>query len=124
MPTQALSQMNIRLDSRVKKAGDVVLAEEGANPTTLVRALWQKIARGAADLHQVEEVLGLRTKSGSTQDATQEKLAVMRRGRALFAEGLISLGIDPARVSPPPDESDADLYAEALIDRMQERGLW
>lgn len=123
MTTQALSQLNVRLDSGVKKAGDVVLAEEGANPTTLIRALWQKIARGAADLHQVEEVLGLRAKE-TTEDAALKKLAAMRRGRALFAEGLTTLGIDPAYVSAPPEQSDVDLYAEALIDRMQERGLW
>ena len=124
MTTQVLSQLNIRLDSGVKRAGEAVLAKEGTNPTTLVRALWQKIARGAADLHQVEEVLGLRTKAETVGDDASEKLTAMRRGRALFAEGLTTLGIDPAHASPPPDTSDADLYAEALVDRLEERGLW
>ena len=124
MTSQTLSQVNIRMDSRVKKEGDAVLAEEGTNPTQLVRALWQKIACGSADLHQVEEVLGLRVQSEATEGAASEKLAAMRRGRSLVTEGLAILGIDPARIEPLPDVFDRDLYTEALVDRMQERGLW
>ncbi len=38
MPTQAVSQMNIRMDTQLKDAGDKVLAERNTTPTQLVRA--------------------------------------------------------------------------------------
>lgn len=124
MEAQTLSQMNIRLDGKLKTAGDAVLAEAGTNPTQLIRALWQKIAHGTADLHQVERVLGLRAQDETSSEDAATKLAAARRGRRLFAEGLTELGMDPALAVPPSDESDRDQYAEALIDRMQERGTW
>ena len=59
MPPQAVSQMNVRMDTQLKNAGDKVLAEGDTTPTQLVRALWEKISRGTSDLRQVEEVLGI-----------------------------------------------------------------
>lgn len=124
MEAQTLSQMNIRLDGRLKTAGDAVLTEAGTNPTQLIRALWQKIAHGTADLRQVEHVLGLRVQDESASDGAATKLAAIRRGRELFAEGLVELGVDPMGAMQPSGGSDRDRYADALVERMQERGIW
>lgn len=70
------------------------------------------------DLHQADEVSGLRAKSEEAVYDALEKLAAMKRGRELFGDGLATLRIDSARVLPTADVSDTDLYIEALLDRM------
>lgn len=126
MTTQTLSQMNIRLDSDTKRAGDAVLAGAGVTPTELIRQLWQKVAQGADDLRQVEEVLAGASPAVITkQPASPDKLIAMRRGRELFAQGLRELGVDTANAARPVDAGDdRDTYVAALVDRMAERDVW
>ena len=123
MSSSALVQMNVRMQGRVKEAGDAVLAEAGTTPTQIVRALWEKISRGAADLQQVEEVLGMSAPIPS-QDETARKLDAMRRGRELFAEGLATLNVRPSADVSQADVSSTEQYVEALTDRLRERDLW
>ena len=124
MSSSALVQMNVRMQGRVKEAGDAVLAEAGTTPTQIVRALWEKISRGAADLQQVEEVLGMSAPSASSEDGMAYKLDAMRRGRALFAEGLATLNVRPSADVSQADVSSTEQYVEALTDRLRERDLW
>jgi len=124
MAVQAIAQMNIRMASAVKEAGDAVLAQDGTSPTALVRALWDKISRGSADLRQVEEVLGMAALPREQDEASSNKLRAMRRGRGLCAEGLADLGLLGSTSLPADQESERDQYADALVARMQERGLW
>lgn len=124
MPSQALSQMNIRMNKQLKDAGDRILAESGCTPTHVVRSLWEKISRGSADLQQVEGVLGNSGLESPSHNTTTQKAEAMQRGRTLFAEGLASLGIRADADVPHDDKSDTDRYIEASVDRMRERGLW
>ena len=126
MTTQTLSQMNIRLDSDTKRAGDAVLAGAGVTPTELIRQLWQKVAQGADDLRQVEEVLaGTSPAVIAKQPASPDKLIAMQRGRELFAQGLRELGVSTATTLQFADaEDDRDTYVAALVDRMAEREVW
>ncbi len=124
MSSSALAQMNVRMQGRVKEAGDAVLAEAGTTPTQIVRALWEKISRGTADLQQVEEVLGMSAPSASSEDGMAYKLDAMRRGRALFAEGLATLNVHAGLNASQAEASDVEQYAEALVDRLRERDLW
>lgn len=130
MAAQAsLSQMNVRLDRSLKTAGDKALMEQGITPTEFVRTLWEKIARSPADLRQIEEAIGAMSAENAliAPDAS-EKLMAMRRGRALFKDGLLALGISPEAASHDGNSSEAntctDAYAEALIERMREKGTW
>lgn len=124
MSTQAVSQMNIRMDTQLKDAGDKVLAERSTTPTQLVRALWEKISRGAPDLQQVEEVLGISVPPAPSPDADLNKLEAMRRGRDLFVQGLATWGIAESAAVVREERTDMDRYTEELIDRMQGRDLW
>ena len=126
MTTQTLSQMNIRLDSDTKRAGDAVLAGAGVTPTELIRQLWQKVAQGADDLRQVEEVLAGTSPAVITkQPASPDKLIAMQRGRELFAKGLRELGVSTATTLQFADaEDDRDTYVAALVDRMAGREVW
>lgn len=40
----AAVQMNVRLDSALKEAGDAVIARSGYTPSQIVRALWEQLA--------------------------------------------------------------------------------
>ena len=122
---QSLAQMNIRLGNAVKDAGDAVLAQEGTSPTQLVRALWEKIARGAADLRQVEEILGMRAQDAMSTDEGASKIDAMNRGRRLYANAIAELGITAIPSESLEDGAvDVDRYADAMVTRMQERGVW
>ncbi len=120
MTTQALSQLNIRLDASLKSAGDRALLQEGISPTELIRALWKKITRSAADLRQVEQVLEL-VEEAPSEAVRQDKVLLMQEGRKFVAEGLASLGGNFQTVSRE-EKSDRELYVDALYDRMRERG--
>lgn len=111
MGTAATSQLNVRMDSELRAAGDAVLERVGVTPAEVVRALWVKVAKGAQECEQVLSML-------SDEDNT----AVSTRGDELVGqiEGwhsqLFSLaGVDRAAYVPPTDEElDEMLYDEWL----------
>ena len=124
MPSQAVSQMNIRMDTQLKITGDTVLAEGNTTPTQLVRALWEKISRGTSDLRQVEEVLGISAPPAPSPCANASKLEAIQRGRDLFVQGLATWDIPEDAVIAHEECTDMDRYTEELIDRLRERDLW
>lgn len=124
MSTPSVSQMNVRINSQVKNKGDGILAEAGITPTQIIRALWEKISLGIADLRQVEEVLNLPIAATETQMVDTNKVDAMLCGRSLFAKGLERWGISEEDVAPPEAGSNSELYTEALVDRLRERDLW
>ena len=124
MPPQAVSQMNVRMDTQLKNAGDKVLAEGDTTPTQLVRALWEKISRGTSDLRQVEEVLGISAPPAPSPCANASKLETIQRGRGLFVQGLATWGIPESAVVAHEENADTGRYTEELVDRMRGRDLW
>ena len=97
MPTRAVSQMNIRMDTQLKDTGDKVLAEGNTTPTQLVRP---------------------------SPCANASKLEAIQRGRGLFVQGLATWGIPESAVVAHEEGTDTERYAEELIDRMQGRDVW
>ncbi len=105
------SQLNVRMDSELRSAGDAVLERVGITPAEVVRALWAKIARGVQECEQVLYAL-------SDEDDTE----ISSRGDEFVGqiEGwhsqLFSLTeIDRASYVPPTDEElDEMLYDEWL----------
>ena len=105
------SQLNVRMDSELRSAGDAVLERVGITPAEVVRALWAKIARGVQECEQVLYAL-------SDEDDTE----ISSRGDEFVGqiEGwhsqLFSLTeIDRASYVPPKDEElDEMLYDEWL----------
>ena len=47
MGLAATSQLNVRMDSELRSAGDAVLERAGVTPAEVVRALWAKLSKGA-----------------------------------------------------------------------------
>ena len=122
-----IAQMNVRLDRGLKAAGDAVLAEVGITPTELIRELWEKVSRGSAHAMQVREFLRDKACEGvgtGCTPAQEQKMEALVRGRRLFGEGLDAMGIQAVTSPAGMGAADIDLYAEALVGRMRERGTW
>ena len=111
MGIAATSQLNVRMDSELRTAGDAVLERAGVTPAEVVRALWAKIAKGAQECEQVLSAL-----------SDEDNAAISSRGDELVGkiEGwhsqLFSLAeVDRAAYVPPTDEElDEMLYDEWL----------
>ncbi|MDO4808166.1 MAG: hypothetical protein Q4A07_13070 [Coriobacteriales bacterium] len=122
---EATAQMNVRLSRTLKAAGDAALAEAGITPTELIRELWEKISHGAADVMQVQELLTGQSSSNTVALSSESSSAAdtLVRGRALFDAGLVELGIKGTALVQNGAMTDAETYAEALLERMRERGV-
>ena len=92
----SLSQMNVRMESQLKAAGDDVLARMGVTPTQLVRAVWMKVAQGAEAFDQIVAVLAAEPAAVSgaaggegadaVSDEFEERLHSYISGKTTFIE--------------------------------------
>lgn len=118
---QAVAQLNVRMPQQVKAGGDAALSALGVTPTEFLRALWEKLAAGGEDRDAVmASVLG---EADASSRAT--RVAALAHARALYADGMARLGIDPDSTTCSPGESDAsdrEAYVGSLLERMAERG--
>ena len=112
-------QMNVRMSRSLKESGDESLALIGLGPSQAVRALWEKASRRGKDLEEVASLLAPPAPSCAVSKLDDDNPAV--RGWAMMDEALRSLGIDPDEPWSPID--DDEMLAEALSERMEERGL-
>lgn len=132
--SSTVAQMNVRLDRGLKARGDAVLAKSDITPTDLIRAIWEKISLGPEHALQMWEFSHDKSLSSEPHSAIgldeaklrSHKKAVLDRGRTLFDEGLNSIGLDIGSIASAADDAtlDTDIYAQALVDRMRERGVW
>ena len=105
------SQLNVRMDSELRSAGDAVLERMGVTPTEVVRALWAKIAKGVQECEQVLHALS--DEDDATISSRGDKLVGQIEG---WHSQLFSLAeVDRATYVPPTDEElDEMLYDEWL----------
>ena len=120
------AQLNVRMDAACKKAGDAALASIGYSPSDAVRALWSTAARRGADLQEVKNLI-----DGHPKKAPPDKLEALEAGRRRVLAYFENAGIAvPEATSEsasdeeaPQSMSDKEAYAEALLERLEERGL-
>lgn len=113
----AAVQMNVRLDSAVKAAGDSVIALSGHTPSQAVRALWEYLVIHRAFPSEIERML--------RQDALGEDEACDSRGNVERAGvELISAFYETLGVPEPDDPVDyEELWDIAAEEELFERGL-
>ncbi len=98
------TQMNMRIDSHLKAAGDLSIRESGSTPTKIVHAVWGYAARNRhkpqamrdllAFLADEDEGAPLAAELGS-HDAIEEQVM---RGPLLVSGYLSGLGIEPSAI--------------------------
>lgn len=116
------TQLNIRLDTQLKADVDAALASMGRSATDTIRTLWLYIQTHAGDpqlidstLHQLE--LKAQAPSRPARKPWEEVDSILR-------DGLASVGVDSGAMQVAEDEeAEQELYLEAIMERLEERGL-
>ena len=118
---EATVQLNARMSSELKKAGDEAMARIGLSPTEAVRALWAKAAKRGADLEEVAVLLApVEIDEDKTTHDTDNPFSETWE---MMDELYRQVGADPHQTRSQDDVNDKELLEEALYERMIERGL-
>lgn len=123
MPQASIAQINVRMPRELKESGDNGLQELGLSPSDAVRALWTRLSYRGEELEKARDFLlgNQNTDSVAKEDASQSVLA---KGWDMVNNSVAKLGISAVSAQGWNEGvSDTDLVAQALEDRMHERGL-
>lgn len=114
-------QMNVRLNGALKERGDTALALMGYSPSDAVRAIWSLACGKGTGLSLLEAALkrGSEVAAGVSQDAVNV-CDVVSEGQLLYAAACARVGITAPRAHGLSDE---ELLEQALVERLEERGL-
>lgn len=116
MATPAVQQLNVRLDANVKRNADEVLSFVGSSATEVIRALFSKIAGGAADYAEVMALLCPKDQ----KDIASE--SVISEGWSIADEFYRSIGYDPS-ATPTEERSWDEVYSDAMDEHFREKGI-
>ena len=131
MKQPASVQMNVRLNSALKKRGDSALASMGYAPSDAVRAVWTLANGGPKELDQLKATLDSGRALGTRKEAGYEEASddLLDRGWSLYGEALEQVGLSlssvlaSASTAGSAATSDEELLEQALWERLEERGL-
>lgn len=109
------TQMNTRIDSALKEAGDAVLARLGYSPSAAVRGLWRFVVDHQDDAAAVREVLEPNASAGLS-DEVARKAAAIASLRSQYAQTADELGISNKTEADLPswDDLREGWYGERL----------
>lgn len=83
-----MTQLNVRIPTRLKEQGGAALESVGLSPSAAVRALWEKAAKRGKDLDEVEQLLV----GEPERPAAPQEDEVVARGHALWSTYLTGEG--------------------------------
>ena len=119
----SVAQLNVRMSTELKAAGDSVLDLYGIAPSELIRAIWSKISHGEQALDQVVRVLAIDPSADSVKtikapSGTSRIAQLVRQRQADFER---EVGLEPSSYVPLTDEQLDDLlYRDYLDERPSE----
>ena len=116
MSIATVQQLNVRLNAHDNRDAEEVLAFVGSSATEVVRALFAKIARGAADYTEVMEVLCPKD-TEEVADST-----IVSQGWSIADEFYSTICCD-AKNMHKEDRSWDEAYADAMAEHFCEKGL-
>ncbi len=116
----ALSQMNVRIDDRVRVEGNLALESAGFTPAKAVRGLWGFAARNRNNPERIERALRFLDGASENVDEREERARAIRKGWQLADEGLEALGISLSDAVPIPLD---ELKEQAYRERWEAKGL-
>ena len=114
----SVSQLNVRLDSDLKAAGDSVLDLYGVSATEVIRSLWEKFAQGEEGFRQFVEMLAASSAAGAAtgranEDEYEDENDFIRRR---YQEFMQEVGIDLSTYVPLTDEELDDLVYQDYLE--------
>ena len=102
-PKAKSSQVNARIESELKQAGDAALASAGITPTQAVRAVWRFAAKNAGSPEKIAEFIAAAEEEpdAAALAERERKLEAARRGPKIMEEAYKKLGLPwPPKPSP------------------------
>lgn len=113
----ATAQINVRIDSATKEAGDRELARHNISPSRIVRGVWERMAQGGEDAARVIEATLHEDRSPERQAEIDRKLAALERGNQLFYRFADKLGLDPATHVPLSDDELEEARYQHILEK-------
>ena len=119
-----IAQINARLPRELKESGDRGLQTLGISPTTAIRILWTRLSSGGEDLVRVKDFL-----LGEAGETLGEDAASFNNSDVVEGWRLVERGIEQLNITAKPEtipwtsQDDKDLVAQALEERMREKGV-
>lgn len=124
---RADAQVNARMDSELKRAGDAALAKAGWTPTQAVRALWSFAAGHADDPDKVSSVFSS-VNATALEDAeraerVKRRRELVARGPKLMEDSCKAMGIPwpPKPISWTDEEWKEQAFIEQFGEKWWER---
>ena len=123
--TATTTQINIRIGRELKDEGDASLLAAGFTPSEAIRALWNLAVRFKDVPQKLRDAL-------LPQDASEREDVMLRRkemaeraraGAVIVENARLAAGISADVVAEASSLDYGELYAEALFDRYEQRGL-
>ena len=114
------AQLNVRMGTELKERGDAGLASIGLTASEAVRALWELASSGAQNLAALQRLLA-DAPAASPRAEALDAGDPLSEGKSLYAAALSQLGLEAAPVDA--GVSDKELLQDALLERLDEKGL-
>lgn len=116
-----MSQMNVRIDEKVRVEGNVALESIGWSPSHAVREMWGYAARNSRNPRKLKEMQRFFEGASEPEEEQPQPSEAVLRGPQIIREFREKYGL------PDSDPNDAPSYEElreeALYERYRERGL-
>ena len=114
------AQLNVRMGAALKERGDAGLASIGLTASEAVGALWELASSGAQNLAALQRLLA-DAPAASPRAEALDAGDPLSEGKSLYAAALSQLGLEAAPVDA--GVSDKELLQDALLERLDEKGL-
>lgn len=114
------TQMNVRLDSQLKRSGDEAFANAGLTPSQVVRTVWEFGSRHRDEPQVIRQAFASRLEQLDRIEVETE-IAQIEHATSICARLREEFGL-----TPPDQLEDINYRAlreEAALERMSERGL-
>jgi hypothetical protein len=123
MSQSGVAQINVRVPRDLKATGDQGLQALGLSPTDAIRRLWTRLSTHGEEFEHVRAFLLEEESDANTRETPFEQSELAQGWR------MVDEGIERLRIAAKPDSvawlsrEDDELIAQALEDRMRERGV-
>jgi hypothetical protein len=115
-----VSQLNVRIDSSIRAAGDATLSELGYTAGEFIRAIWARLAQRGRAVEEIRAVL--QGTSGAVDTSAQEDLPLARM--AELASCVAKMCRTSASDAPVTPYDAADLDRERLWSELDDGSRW
>ena len=117
-PRGRQTQMNTRIDSGLKEAGDAVLARLGYTPSAAIRGFWQYAVDHQDDAASIRSIVDPDAASTLSDEAAR-KMSATTELRSLYAHTAELLGIaDTSTEEIPSWDELRDAWYDERLDRV------